>query len=146
GRYGQKTSAGFYKYEKGGREPIPDPEVVALFAEEAKAAGIKPRDVSDEEIVKRLIYALVNVGAELVRKGIALRPGDIDIVYIYGYCFPPHYGGPMWYADEIGLDKVYADMKAFGWEISPALAELVQRGGKVAELKPQTSGKELAHA
>ncbi|MGH7660316.1 MAG: 3-hydroxyacyl-CoA dehydrogenase NAD-binding domain-containing protein [Vulcanimicrobiaceae bacterium] len=146
GRYGQKTSAGFYKYEKGGREPIPDPEVVALFAEEAKAAGIKPRDVSDEEIVKRLIYALVNVGAELVRKGIALRPGDIDIVYIYGYGFPPHHGGPMWYADEIGLDKVYADMKAFGWEISPALAELVQRGGKVAELKPQTSGKELAHA
>ena len=145
GRYGQKTGAGFYKYEKGGREPIPDPEVVQLFAEEAKAAGIAPRDVGDDEIVKRLVYALVNVGAELVSSGVALRPGDIDIVYIYGYGFPPHHGGPMWYADEIGLQNVYADMKTFGWEISPALTELALRGAKVADLKPQTT-KELAHA
>ncbi len=146
GRYGQKTGAGFHKYEKGGREAIPDPDVEALFAEEAKAAGINPRRVSDDEIVKRLIYALVNVGAELVRRGVALRPGDIDIVYVYGYGFPPHHGGPMWYADEIGLEHMLADMKAFGWEISPALTELAKSGGKVADLKPQRREKELAHA
>ncbi|MBV8074435.1 MAG: enoyl-CoA hydratase/isomerase family protein, partial [Candidatus Eremiobacteraeota bacterium] len=111
-RWGQKTGAGFYKYEKGGREPIRDPEVEALFADGAKRAGVKPRDVSDEEIVKRLVFALANVGADLLRDGIALRPGDIDIVYIYGYGFPPHHGGPMWYADEIGVANVVADMKA----------------------------------
>ena len=144
GRYGQKTGAGFYKYEKGGREPIPDPEVEKLFAEEAKAAGIAPRQVSDAEIIKRLVYALVNVGADLLRSGVALRPGDIDIVFIYGYGFPPHHGGPMWYADEVGLPSVVADIKSFGWELSPLLAELVQRGEKLSSYRPTT--KELAHA
>ena len=143
-RFGQKTGAGFYKYEKGGREPIPDPEVEKLFAGEAKAAGIEPRDVSDEEIVKRLVYALVNVGANLLRDGIALRPGDIDIVYIYGYGFPPHHGGPMWYADEIGVPRVLADIRAFGWEPSPVLTDLAQSGGKLATYT--SAAKELAHA
>jgi 3-hydroxyacyl-CoA dehydrogenase len=145
GRYGQKTGAGIFKYEQGGREPIPDPEVEQIFAEEAQAAGIRPREISDEEIVKRPIYGLVNAGAELLRTGIALRPGDIDIVYIYGYGFPPHHGGPMWYADEIGVDNVLADIKAFGWEPSPVLTELAQRGGKLAQYR-KPAEKELAHA
>jgi len=144
GRYGQKTGAGFYKYEKGGREPIADPEVEKLFAEEALAAGIAPRNVSDEEIVKRLVYALVNVGADLLQSGIALRPGDIDIVFIYGYGFPPHHGGPMWYADEVGVANVVADIKRFGWDVSPMLAELAQRGQALKDYRP--SAKELAHA
>jgi 3-hydroxyacyl-CoA dehydrogenase len=144
GRYGQKTGAGIYKYEKGQREPIPDPEVENIFAEEAKAAGIAPRAATDDEIVKRLVYALVNVGAELLRTGIALRAGDEDIVYIYGYGFPPHTGGPMWYADQVGIAKVYADIKGFGWEASPLLAELAQNGKALKDYRLTT--KELAHA
>ncbi|MGH7715330.1 MAG: 3-hydroxyacyl-CoA dehydrogenase family protein, partial [Vulcanimicrobiaceae bacterium] len=144
GRYGQKTSAGIYKYEKGHREPVRDPEVEKIFAEEAQAAGVALREASDDEIVKRLVYALVNVGAELLRTGVALRAGDEDIVYIYGYGFPPYTGGPMWYADHVGVANVYADIKRFGWEASPLLAELAQSGGKLAGYRP--SGKELTHA
>jgi 3-hydroxyacyl-CoA dehydrogenase len=100
-RLGQKTMAGFFKYDKSvgkGRESIPDPLVDELFAEEARKAGIAGRDVSDEEIRERLLGALIERGQKLLDEGIALRPGDIDIVYVYGYGFPPHHGGPMWYA------------------------------------------------
>ncbi|MGB8909347.1 MAG: 3-hydroxyacyl-CoA dehydrogenase NAD-binding domain-containing protein [Candidatus Cybelea sp.] len=99
GRLGQKTMAGYFKYDKSvgkGREPIPDPEVEQLFAEEARKGGIAPREVSDDEIRDRLLNALVSRGKHLLEEGIALRPGDIDIVYVYGYGFPPHRGGPMW--------------------------------------------------
>jgi 3-hydroxyacyl-CoA dehydrogenase len=147
-RFGQKTGAGFYAYEKGGREPIPDPQVERLFAEEAKAAGIAPREIDDVEIVQRLTHALLNTGANLLRDGIALRPGDIDIVYIYGYGYPPHHGGPMWYADELGLPKVVENLRAlqkrFGahWEPSRLLIDTAQRGEKLAAY----NAKELAHA
>ena len=100
-RLGQKTMAGYFKYDKSvgkGREPIPDPEVEQLFTEEARKAGIAPRELSDDEIRDRLLSALVDRGKHLLEEGIALRPGDIDIVYVYGYGFPPHRGGPMWYA------------------------------------------------
>jgi 3-hydroxyacyl-CoA dehydrogenase len=100
-RLGQKTMAGYFKYDKAvgkGREPIPDPEVERIFAEEAKKAGIAPREVSDDEIRDRLLRALVERGKHLLEEGVALRPGDIDIAYVYGYGFPPHHGGPMWYA------------------------------------------------
>ncbi len=98
-RLGQKTGAGIYRYEKGSREPIPDPVTLELFREEAAKAGIAPEPgVSDAEIVQRLTGALIAVGEELVRTGVALRPGDIDIVYVYGYGFPPQRGGPMWYS------------------------------------------------
>jgi 3-hydroxyacyl-CoA dehydrogenase len=100
-RLGQKTMAGYFKYDKAvgkGREPIPDPEVERIFAEEAKKAGIVPREVSDDEIRDRLLRALVERGKHLLEEGVALRPGDIDIAYVYGYGFPPHHGGPMWYA------------------------------------------------
>jgi 3-hydroxyacyl-CoA dehydrogenase len=100
-RLGQKTMAGYFKYDKAvgkGREPIRDPQVEEIFAEEARRAGIAPREVSDEEIRDRLLSALIGRGERLLDEGVALRPGDIDIVYVYGYGFPPHYGGPMWYA------------------------------------------------
>ena len=100
-RLGQKTMAGFFKYDKAvgkGREPIADPVVDALFAEESRKAGIARRDVSDDEIRRRLLDALSERGRKLLDEGIALRPGDIDIVYVYGYGFPPHHGGPMWKA------------------------------------------------
>jgi 3-hydroxyacyl-CoA dehydrogenase len=140
-RWGQKTGLGFYKYDgPNKREPIPDPELLALVAEEAAKAGIEPRDVSDAEIIERLAYALVNVGADLLDKEIALRPGDEDIVYIYGYGFPPHHGGPMWYADEVGVPAVVAKIKAFGWPVSPLLERVAQTGGTIANYQ-----KELAH-
>jgi 3-hydroxyacyl-CoA dehydrogenase len=98
GRFGQKSGAGIYRYEKGSREPVPDPVAVELIREEAAKAGIVPRTVvSDAEIVQRLVGALIAAGEELLRAGVALRPGDIDIVYVYGYGFPPYRGGPMWY-------------------------------------------------
>jgi len=103
-RLGQKTMRGFFKYDKSvgkGREPIADPEVEQLFADEARKAGITPRDYSDQEIRNRLLGALIDRGRKLLEEGIALRPGDIDIVYVYGYGFPPHRGGPMWYAPEV---------------------------------------------
>ena len=140
-RWGQKTGKGFYKYEKGNREPIADPELDALVQEEVKKAGIAPREVTDTEIIERLTYALANVGADLLSKDVSFRPGDEDIVFIYGYGFPPHHGGPMWYADEVGVAKVVARMKEFGWDVAPLLAETAQRGGKIAEYS-----KELVHA
>ncbi len=100
-RLGQKTMAGYFKYDKSvgkGREPIPDPDVERLFAEEARRAGIEPRAVDDAEIRNRLLGALIDRGNHLLEEGVALRPGDIDIVYVYGYGFPPHRGGPMWYS------------------------------------------------
>jgi 3-hydroxyacyl-CoA dehydrogenase len=140
-RLGQKTMAGYFKYDKAvgkGREPIADPEVEALFAEEARKAGIAARTVDDGEIRDRLVYALINRGAYLLEEGVALRPGDIDIVYVYGYGFPPHRGGPMWYADEIGVDTVFARVtefeRTFGpqWKPAPLLAEIARTGGKFA--------------
>ena len=142
-RLGQKTGKGFYRYDKAvgkGREPIPDPEVEALFAQVAAEAGITPRDTSDAEIVKRLTCALANAGANLLAEGIALRPGDIDIVYIYGYGFPPHHGGPMWYADEVGVAAVYADIERFRetygpqWQASPLLREIARSGRTLKEV------------
>src|SRR5664279_4860095 len=140
-RWGQKTGVGFYKYDgPNKRDPVPDPALLALAAEEAAKAGIAPRDVSDAEIVERLAYALVNVGAELLDKGIALRPGDEDIVYIYGYGFPPHHGGPIWYADEVGVAKVVARIKAFGWPVSPLLERIADSGGTIAGFRRRVPG------
>lgn len=108
-RLGQKTGAGFYRYDKAvgkGREPIADPAIVALFAEEAQKAGIAQNaEASDEHIAARLTGALIARGTQLLEDKIALRPGDIDIAYVYGYGFPPHHGGPMWYAGELGAAR-----------------------------------------
>ncbi len=144
-RLGQKTMAGYFKYDKAvgkGREPIPDPEIDRLFADEAAKAGITQRDVADREILDRLTFALINRGAYLLEEGVALRPGDIDTVYVYGYGFPPHHGGPMWYADEVGVKHVYERIVEFGWQPAPLLKDLAEASGTFASY---TKG-ELVHA
>ena len=129
GRYGQKTGAGYYRYGEN-RERSEDPEVAKLAAEAAAEQGIEQRGASPREILDRSLFALVNTGAQLLEEGIALRPVDIDIIYLYGYGFPPFRGGPMWYADHVGLDKVYARVLEFEkrdaalWKPSPLLAKL----------------------
>lgn len=134
-RLGQKTGKGFYKYDKSvgkGREPIRDEEVEKLFAEVAAEAGIAQNpNVSDAQIVERLTRALIDVGADLLEKKIALRPGDIDIVYIYGYGFAPHHGGPMWYGHETGYKDVYGDQASTG---SAVVRQAHHDNGKKEEL------------
>jgi 3-hydroxyacyl-CoA dehydrogenase len=145
GRFGQKTGAGWYRYEKGSRAPLPDPEVEAVILAESKRLGITRKPISDEEIVKRTIYALVNEGAKLLEEGIALRPGDIDVIYLTGYGFPAWRGGPMFYADTIGLENVYADVKRFHethgffWRPAPLLEKLAREGKRFADLSPRKS-------
>ncbi|HEX4987016.1 MAG TPA: 3-hydroxyacyl-CoA dehydrogenase NAD-binding domain-containing protein [Burkholderiales bacterium] len=136
GRFGQKTGAGWYRYEAGKRDPIPDPVVEELIVKASKAAGIQRRAITDQEIVERCIYALVNEGAKILQEGIALRASDIDIVYIYGYGFPRYRGGPMFYADTVGLDKVLATIRRFHaehgefWKPAALLEKLVAEGKK----------------
>ncbi|MEC9346985.1 MAG: 3-hydroxyacyl-CoA dehydrogenase NAD-binding domain-containing protein [Pseudomonadota bacterium] len=135
GRHGQKTNAGWYRYEAGSRNPIPDPVVQELIVKHSAEAGIPRRKVTDEEILERCIYALVNEGAKILEEGIAIRPVDIDVVYVYGYAFPKHRGGPMHYADEVGLDKVLARIRHFhemsgeeDWKPAPLIERLVAEG------------------
>jgi 3-hydroxyacyl-CoA dehydrogenase len=133
GRYGQKTRAGWYKYDEN-RKQIPDPEVPQLVKQWATEAGIPQRQISAEEIVDRCIYALVNEGARILEEGYALRAVDIDIIYLTGYGFPAHRGGPMWYADTVGLKKVYDRICEFErqhgelWTPAPLLKELALTG------------------
>ncbi len=140
GRYGQKTGAGWYLYPEGSRAPVPDPEVQQLIEECAQKAGIPRRSISAEEIVERIVYALINEGAHILEEGIALRAVDIDIIYIYGYGFPAQRGGPMWYADTVGLKHVYDRICEFekqhgkGWTPAPVLKSLVESGKKFADL------------
>ena len=135
GRYGQKTGKGWYRYESGNRKPLPDPEIDQIIAEYRKEIGVKPRQISDQEIVERLIYALVNEGAYILEEGIAQRASDIDMVYLTGYGFPPYRGGPMFYADTVGLDKVLAAIEGFRkgymgevWKPAPLLVKLAKEG------------------
>ncbi len=113
GRFGQKTGAGWYRYEAGSRTPIPDPLVDGIIEQCAAEAGIARRSVTDQEIVERTMYALANEGAKILAEGIALRASDIDLVYVNGYGFPAWRGGPMFYADTVGLDKVAARVNEF---------------------------------
>ncbi len=134
GRYGQKTGKGWYRYEAGDRRAHPDAEVEQIIAEHRKTAGITPRSIADDEIVERLVYALVNEGARILEEGIALRASDIDMIYLNGYGFPLHRGGPMLVADMVGLEKVAQRMQAFAqqpgadtafWTPAPLLQRLV---------------------
>jgi 3-hydroxyacyl-CoA dehydrogenase len=142
GRYGQKTGAGWYKYDEN-RRAIPDPEVARLVSQWAAEAGIKQHPISKEEIVDRCLYALVNEGARILEEGYALRAVDIDIIYINGYGFPAHRGGPMWYADTVGLKKVYDRVREFHaqhgywWEPAPLLKRLAEEGKKFADFDKQ---------
>lgn len=134
GRFGQKTSAGFYKYEKGNRTPLPDPIVEKIILDASKAAGIERREISDEEILKRCIYPMINEGAKILEEGIATRASDIDVTWVYGYGWPIYRGGPMKYADQVGLDNIYNDMLAFKekfgdeWTPAPLLEKLAKEG------------------
>ncbi len=128
GRLGQKSMKGIFAYDKAvgkGRQAIPDPEVEQLIKQLATEAGVPQKpDVSDEEIIARLTSALTESGAELLRTGIALRPGDVDIVWIYGYGFPPHHGGPMWYAEETALRQAQGDDAAAAGRATKEIKEL----------------------
>ncbi|HZR07570.1 MAG TPA: 3-hydroxyacyl-CoA dehydrogenase NAD-binding domain-containing protein [Myxococcales bacterium] len=137
GRFGQKTSAGWYRYEPGRRDAIPDPVVDELIVSVSREMGIERRKISAEEIVERCILALVNEGAKILEEGIAQRASDIDVVYLTGYGFPPYRGGPMHYADSLGLYNVVRAMRRLGknphgdpavWEPAPLLAKLAEEG------------------
>jgi 3-hydroxyacyl-CoA dehydrogenase len=106
GRLGQKTGAGWYRYEQGSRRPIPDPEVDALVRSISAELGFTRREVTDAEIVERCLSALVNEGAAILDEGLAARPGDVDVIWVYGYGFPRHRGGPMHWANTFGLDRI----------------------------------------
>lgn len=106
GRVGLKAGKGVYLYEQGSRKPVPDPEVIEIAKQEAKRLGIKQREISDQEILERCIYPLINEGADILKEGIAAKSSDIDVIYVYGYGFPVFRGGPMQFADEIGLSEV----------------------------------------
>jgi 3-hydroxyacyl-CoA dehydrogenase len=129
GRLGQKTGAGWYRYGDD-RKPVPDPEVDALIQTTAEEAGISRRDISREEIIERCLYMMINEGARILEEGYALRAGDIDTIYLAGYGFPAYRGGPMWYADTIGLKKILSRIVAFReqhgtrWEPAPLLKRL----------------------
>ena len=137
GRFGQKTGAGWYDYVPGKRDAIPNAEVVQMIEEHRKALGITPRKISDEEIVQRLVFSLVNEAAHILEEGIANKASDIDIVYIFGYGFPVYRGGPMNYADQVGLFNVVQAMNRFAknplddaafWQPAPLLARLAAEG------------------
>jgi len=138
GRYGQKTLAGWYRYDED-RRAVPDPEVTALVRKWAAEAGISQRQISTSEIVDRCLFALVNEGARILEEGYALRAVDIDIIYLNGYGFPPYRGGPMWYADTVGLKKVYNRICEFReqhgelWEPAPLLKRLAEANQTFAQ-------------
>ena len=137
GRYGQKTGAGFYRYEPGNRKALHDPEVDKVVEECRKEMSITPRKISNQEIVQRCVYALVNEGARILEEGIAQRASDIDMVYLTGYGFPVFRGGPMHYAEQVGLANVVRDMEPFAanpntqkgfWEPADLLAKCAAQG------------------
>jgi len=137
GRFGQKTGAGWYDYVPGKRDALPSAAVTQMIEDQRKALGIAPRKIGDEEIVHRLVYALVNEGARILEEGIASKASDIDVVYLTGYGFPLHRGGPMCYADTQGLFNVVQTMKRFAanpmddagfWQPAPLLATLAADG------------------
>jgi 3-hydroxyacyl-CoA dehydrogenase len=133
GRLGQKTGRGWYLYGED-RARAADPEVESLIEETAAAAGITRRTITDEDSIERCIYVMVNEGARILEEGIALRANDIDIVYLTGYGFPAYRGGPMWYADTVGLQNVYRRIVEFHrvhgelWEPAPLLKRLAEKG------------------
>jgi 3-hydroxyacyl-CoA dehydrogenase len=140
GMLGQKSGAGFYRYQPGSRERYDNPEALAMFAAEAKRLGIAQRDIGDEEIVERCVYALVNEGACVQDEGVAMRAADVDVVYTSGYGFPRYRGGPMFYGDTVGLRNIVEKMQHFAatfdpqyWQASKLLQELADKNMKLAD-------------
>ncbi|WP_017757987.1 3-hydroxyacyl-CoA dehydrogenase NAD-binding domain-containing protein, partial [Pseudacidovorax intermedius] len=140
GWFGQKTGRGFYLYPEGARTGQPDPEVLAIVDAERQKKGITPRKFTPEEIMRRYMAAMVNEGAKVVEEGIALRPLDVDVTFLYGYGFPRFRGGPMKYADKVGLPKVLDDIRTFAkedalfWKPAPLLEKLVAEGRDFSSL------------
>lgn len=134
GWFGQKTGRGYYRYTEGSRSGQPDLDVLAIIDSERQRAGITPRQFSEEEIIRRYLAAMINEAANVVHEGIALRPLDVDVTLLYGYGFPRYRGGPLKYADQIGLPQILADIRHFAkedplfWQPSPLLVDLVERG------------------
>ena len=144
GRLGQKSGAGFYTYDAGSRDYTVDPLVEELIVKEAAALNVERREIGADEIVDRLIYALINEGMRIVEEGIAQRPSDIDVVYVYGYGFPAYRGGPMHYADTVGLQNVLARICEFrerlgaeNWSPAPLLEKLVRDDLSLAQWSAQ---------
>jgi 3-hydroxyacyl-CoA dehydrogenase len=141
GRFGQKTGRGFYLYTEGSRTPQPDAEVGVMIAAEMARRGVMPRVAAKDEIVERVLFAMINEGARILEEGIARRPGDIDVIWVYGYGFPAHRGGPMHYADTIGLPRLRDRLTEFAQRTgddtlrpAPLLARLAAEGKGFASL------------
>ncbi len=140
GWFGQKTGRGWYRYESGSTIGYPDPAVLEIVADERVRAGVSPRSFSDEEIVRRYLAAMINEGANLLEEGIAKRAQDIDVVLLAGYGFPRHHGGPLYYADKLGLPQIFRDIVTFAaddpqfWRPSPLLIRLIKQGRTFASL------------
>ena len=141
GRFGQKTGRGFYRYPAASRTPEPDPEVEELARRCARRAGIQRRTIGSRVVEERTLYALINEGARILEGGYARSATDIDVVYVNGYGFPAHRGGPMWNADQIGLEQILAKIRefeaqlGFWWKPAPLLQRLVKEGRNFADLE-----------
>ena len=132
---GQKVGKGYYRYEPNSRAPLPDPEVEEIIREASRREGLQRRDISDQEILERLVYPMINEGARILEDGVAIRPGDIDVIWVYGYGWPTYRGGPMFYADSVGLaqirDRLVALQAQHGDFFRPAaLLERMAREGR----------------
>jgi 3-hydroxyacyl-CoA dehydrogenase len=143
GRLGQKTSAGYFHYEPGSRAPIPDPEVGRIIVAVSKKLGVQRQPIAESEMLERLIYPMINEGAKILDEGIALRPGDIDVIWIYGYGWPIYRGGPMHYADSVGMKKIAERLAGLAERFdepalrpAPLLQRLAAEGGLFAQWKP----------
>jgi 3-hydroxyacyl-CoA dehydrogenase len=147
GRLGQKTGRGIYRYEAGDRTPRDEPELATLVAELAARHGVSPRTPSDQEIERRCVLSLVNIGADILAEGLAYRASDIDVIWTSGYGFPRWRGGPMHYADSLGLPEVVDQIRALAdtgggsyWSLSPLLLELAQSGRSFADRDRERAG------
>ncbi|MGX9391767.1 3-hydroxyacyl-CoA dehydrogenase NAD-binding domain-containing protein [Nitrobacteraceae bacterium UC4446_H13] len=141
GRHGQKTGKGYYKYEQGSRAPLPDPEVEKMLEEVRAKLGVKGRNISEEEILERMIYPMINEGARILEEKIASRPSDIDVIWLYGYGWPIYRGGPMFYADQVGLKHIADRLSYYAKETNdpslepaPLLKKLAAEGKTFASL------------
>ena len=140
GRFGQKTDAGWYRYEPGNRTPIPDPVIERLIISISEEHGIVRREINDQEILERCMYPLINEGAKILEEGVALRPSDIDVIWVHGYGFPRYRGGPMFWADLVGVRTIYEVMSRLAdehgeWlEPAPLLRRLAKEGRGFADL------------
>ena len=141
GRFGQKTKAGWYDYPEGSRTGVPSPVIEQMIVETSKELGLERRPLSDQEILERCVYPMINEGAKILEEKIAIRPSDIDIVWINGYGWPVYRGGPMFYGDTVGLKTVVEKLKEHGpklgsgFTLSPLLEKLAAQGKRFQDLK-----------